>query len=258
MRLLTPVGLLLLASGSMAEGENELVLSKMANISSTIDTLSTTGTEAVLRHNSEIASRLALTPVQGVKKMSVDEGEKFFLEYWQFENNPQGGLSERASDGIDTSVVGAEELYPSDQESGFDELSPSRHFSFRSFPYLSSLGSKLDEISPNGGSRLKARSSGRLEGRDFKCPTGTFSCMSIDRPDRCCGTGQTCEIVKDTGLGDVGCCPNETSCSGTVGACQDGYTACPEALGGGCCIPGYECVSGGCKDQVLSLPSRLS
>ncbi|KAJ5182392.1 hypothetical protein N7492_000008 [Penicillium capsulatum] len=83
---------------------------------------------------------------------------------------------------------------------------------------------------------------GWLKARDFKCPTDTHACTNIHRSDRCCGLGSTCELVKDTGSGEVGCCANGSICSGVVGSCQRGYTACSSALGGGCCIPGYECV----------------
>lgn len=55
------------------------------------------------------------------------------------------------------------------------------------------------------------------------------------------------------GAGDVGCCPEGQKCSGVIGRCAEGYTACSGALGGGCCIPGYECVRGGC-----TFPSFLS
>ncbi|KAJ6130919.1 hypothetical protein N7512_003699 [Penicillium capsulatum] len=85
---------------------------------------------------------------------------------------------------------------------------------------------------------------GWLKARDFKCPTDTHACTNIHRSDRCCGLGSTCELVKDTGSGEVGCCANGSICSGVVGSCQRGYTACSSALGGGCCIPGYECVPG--------------
>ncbi|KAJ5432604.1 uncharacterized protein N7458_011760 [Penicillium daleae] len=50
---------------------------------------------AILRRNAEIEARLADGPVYGVRKMSTDEGEKFYLEYWHFEDAVQGGLSER-------------------------------------------------------------------------------------------------------------------------------------------------------------------
>lgn len=62
-------------------------------------------------------------------------------------------------------------------------------------------------------------------------------------------------VDADTGAGDVGCCPQGQRCSGVIGKCREGYTACLGELGGGCCIPGYECVRGGCMSPFL--PSVL-
>lgn len=156
------------------------------------------------------------TPIRGVKKMTDDEGEKFFFNYWDF-----------GHEGWST---------------GDDNLTDSRHdpgMQGRSYPLRSSLALELDPFS------LRFR-------RDFKCPTGTFGCTSINRPDSCCSFGDTCELVQDTGSGDVGCCPQGQVCSGTIGSCQKDYTSCPASLGGGCCIPGYDCVSGGCECPILS------
>lgn len=166
----------------------------------------------------EITRRLSQDTIQGIRKMSADEGEKFFLSYYNFAESIDGNstLSERDLD--------PEYEYP---------------LIARSFPFQSAL-----EIPRNGLG---------LETRDFKCPTGTNACTSIGRSDRCCSTGSTCEIVTDTGSGDVGCCPGGEVCSGTVGSCASGYATCSEVLGGGCCIPGYECVSGGCECPSLLL-----
>ncbi|OJJ38727.1 hypothetical protein ASPWEDRAFT_36407 [Aspergillus wentii DTO 134E9] len=161
------------------------------------------------------------TPIRGVKKMTDDEGEKFFFNYWDF-----------GHEGWST---------------GDDNLTDSRHdpgMQGRSYPLRSSLALELDPFS------LRFR-------RDFKCPTGTFGCTSINRPDSCCSFGDTCELVQDTGSGDVGCCPQGQVCSGTIGSCQKDYTSCPASLGGGCCIPGYDCVSGGCA-RVRTITVTLS
>jgi hypothetical protein len=206
--LLLPVLIFLLAS-CQAHGEGD------TSVSESIDnaTLSPDA-EQVLRRNVEIISQLAETPVQGVRKMSGDEGEKFFLDYWQFVDNVQG-ISEREFD-----------------DDRLDDDMPDL-FLERSYP-LQPPSLLSDLHNP-------------LHVRDFKCPTGTYGCTSIGRPNICCGAGQTCESVHDTGSGDVGCCPSGQTCSGQIGSCRSGYTACSEGLGGGCCIPGYECVPGGCK-----------
>lgn len=191
---------------------------------------------AILRRNAEIEARLANGPIYGVRKMSHDEGEKFFLEYWHFEDAVQGGLSER--DLAEVNATATNEKSPINNRG--TGSSPAQ-FLARSYAFESSFGA------------LFGSSGGFLESRDFKCPTGTSACTSINRSDRCCSASDTCVIVTDTGSGDVGCCPSGQTCSGMIGSCQSGYTTCSQALGGGCCIPGYGCVEGGCK---LNTPVR--
>ncbi|KAJ5689727.1 hypothetical protein N7462_004119 [Penicillium macrosclerotiorum] len=178
--------------------------------------------DSVFRRNEQNASWMADRSVQGVRKMSDDEGEKFFLEYWQFGGEAQTSLPERGLAGENTTV---EEVQ--------SEFSPD-FFLARSYSFRPSHEPKIGDRSD------------LLQSRDFKCPTGMTACTSIHRSDRCCNTGDTCELVEDTGLGSVGCCPKGKTCSGTIGSCQSEYTACSQALGGGCCIPGYDCVEGGC------------
>ena len=86
-----------------------------------------------------------------------------------------------------------------------------------------------------------------LEKRAFVCPTGTSDCSTIGYPNSCCATDETCFAIQDTGLGPVGCCPNGSSCGGTITNCDVPNTACPDSLGGGCCIPNYVCAGVGCK-----------
>ncbi|KGO38610.1 Mitochondrial substrate/solute carrier [Penicillium expansum] len=154
----------------------------------------------ILQRNAAITSQLAAGPALGVKKMSDDEGEKFFLDYWSF--------------GDVFSSVNISERYLSDEE-GF---SPAR-FVAQSYPFgpSYSLGSDGDsELLPR---EYNDSTDNLFEKRDFKCPTGTWACASIGRSDRCCGSGETCEIVADTGHGNVGCCPSWKTCSGTIGSC---------------------------------------
>ncbi|KAJ5794318.1 hypothetical protein N7457_000917 [Penicillium paradoxum] len=182
--------------------------------------------DLILQRNAQIASRLAAGPVHGVKKMSDDEGEKFFLDYWSFmDTTASGNLSERSY---------------SDE----DAFSPAR-FMAQSYPFDPSYSSFSDN--PDLFPRKSGDSeTSHLEARNFKCPAGTSACLSIGRSDRCCGSEETCQLVVDTGHGNVGCCPSWKKCSGMIGSCERGYTACSTALGGGCCIPGYQCVEGGC------------
>lgn len=168
---------------------------------------------AIQRHNAEIEADLLRDdkPIRGVRKMSSDEGEKFFLDYWSYDGSD--GLSMGNHTGTDNDVTD-------------DNIQP------RSYPF-------------QPASIKQARGISLLQ-RDFQCPAGTTGCTSINRPSSCCTTGDICELVQDTGSGDVGCCPQGQTCSGVIGSCQWGYTACSASLGGGCCIPGYECVSDGC------------
>lgn len=148
-------------------------------------------------------------PVHGVRKMSNDEGEKFFMDYW--------GLSDGYSN-------------------------PKWLMGNNTIPQLSSF---QPPVSARGGGGGRGGALDMTK-RDFQCPAGSKSCTAIDRPSSCCGTDETCELVEDTGSGDVGCCAQGQQCSGNIGTCQSGYQACPASMGGGCCFPGYDCVDGGC------------
>lgn len=239
MQLFPALGLFLLISGPIADAIEENNAS--SNLDGSHEVLYSKATENILRRNAEIASRLAEKPVQGVRKMSDDEGEKFFLDYWQFTDGSQGDFSERqVVDANATSLFPGSGQWDSQQDEGVDAENdlPTAIFLGRSFPFEPAFS--LEGRSENSWRNL-------LGSRDFKCPTGTSACTSIGRSDRCCGTGDTCEIVQDTGSGTVGCCPSGQTCFGAVGSCQSGYTGCSQALGGGCCIPGYDCVPGGCE-----------
>lgn len=167
--------------------------------------------DQAIQHNAAIEAHLLQSPIRGVKKMSTDEGEKFFLDYWQFED---GVLVRNEVDGV-PDVEAKSDINP------------------RSSPLQPAFA--RDDASYS------------LFRRDFKCPSDTDPCNSINRPDRCCKTGYTCELIPDRGAEDVGCCPRGETCSDIIGSCGAEYTACSEALGGGCCIPGYDCVTGGCE-----------
>lgn len=179
-----------------------------------------------------VARKLAENPVIGVKKMSDDEGEKFWPEYWYFDDEVTG-----EEDSLGRQNNKAYSMWANNSEPiSFRASFPLHTDEQVDAPYLIGryLPAPRDLLSP-------------LVRRAFQCPSGTYSCSSINRPGSCCGTGETCQLIQDTGLGDVGCCPSGETCSGSVTTCSSGYTSCPNNSGGGCCIPGYQCVESGCK-----------
>lgn len=192
--------------------------------------------------------RLGRTPV-GVMKMSEDEGEKFYMEYWRFEGElGEGqtplGISEGDTSGLRRRDVEEEEA-----------LAANASAILRFRPPFMLHG----EGSSSGSAELRFRDSKRalaaLSKRDFTCPTGTSDCSSIGYEGSCCTTGEVCFEIEDTGLGPVGCCPAGATCGGTITNCDAPNTACSAELGGGCCIPDYACVVGGC--EYLIFPGRL-
>ncbi|KIV88313.1 hypothetical protein PV10_08008 [Exophiala mesophila] len=179
--------------------------------------------EIRLRRNMEIQNRMMQSPVGGVRKMSPDPGEKFYLDYWTFmddlDPNPGRGIEQQVEDTAWENVT---------TWTSFDR--PIRVHNGHDRPSL------LRRMS---GFHVFAK-------RQFQCPSGTSACTSINRPNSCCGTGSTCVIVEDTGLGDVGCCANGQTCAGSLADCESGYSSCPNNPGGGCCLPGYACYDIGC------------
>lgn len=158
-----------------------------------------------------------------VRKMSADEGEMFFHEYWDFAPLPLPSTN--------TNPAGkGEDIYTF--------LNSSLLLS----PLLSPPVLPHSDPLPNQPLVFRA-----LHKRSFTCPTGTSSCASIGASYGCCPTGTTCQL---SGSGELGCCPgSEASCSGsTPTQCEAGYTSCPQFHGGsGCCLEGFTCESDGCK-----------
>jgi progranulin len=188
------------------------------------------------------------TPV-AIKKMSEDEGEKFFPEYW--------GFAEPDSS-TQFSILG---------KGHYDEAkllaNVSLPVSIRpAFAFHTDKENSLAQLAPlgNGIRALRARNPAvvlaMLERRGFQCPGGTSACISIGYPNLCCGTGDGCFLITDTGLGPVGCCPNGATCAGTVSNCEPGNTPCPSDLGGGCCLPGFTCAGVGCEYDIYPLDSQ--
>lgn len=187
--------------------------------------------EALVRRETMAQARLKRQPAQGVKKMSFDEGEKFFLDYWSFEN----GLNYSS-----TEIEGGKNVSATSDtgKAALPLLQPAFpiHLTY-SYQQKRAVLPRL--IQPFGTAALFVK-------RDYTCPSGTSNCASIDRPNSCCPTGEVCQLVQGNAPGDVGCCADGQTCSGSVLQCQDGYSSCPNESGGGCCVPGYQCDSIGC------------
>ncbi|KAF4988972.1 hypothetical protein FGRMN_9445 [Fusarium graminum] len=94
--------------------------------------------------------------------------------------------------------------------------------------------------------------------RRSSCPEGMNSCSDIDSEVKCCQQGTYCVDVGDAVAGGIACCPDGASCGGGVGACPDGSTSCSEALGGGCCIPGYVCQGLGCVPSAAATTTKTT
>jgi hypothetical protein len=192
--------------------------------------------EALIRRDIEIQQRLQQQPVAGVRKMSDDPGEMFWLDYWSFTPSVDGNTTASCS----KPAGQTHQLRP-------QHVNDTLPASFEQpFPLHSD-----QEISDSSVIRRHVRFSlferSMLDRRGFQCPNGTNACTALN-PNVCCAVGETCQTVQDTGtgLGTVGCCPDEETCGGSLSTCPSGYTSCPNNPGGGCCIPGYACYDVGC------------
>jgi hypothetical protein len=182
----------------------------------------------------------------GVLKMSPDDGEKFYMEYWQFRGNAQ-------------SQAPMLSLSPALRRR--DEKEEALLLANSSVPisYRPAFALHVEHDSHSADLRARAAAAlAILQHRQFSCPTGTSSCEAIGYPNSCCATDETCFQITDTGLGPVGCCPNGGSCEGTITTCDAPNTACPDNdggsyTGGGCCIPNYVCAGVGCKSSFMLL-----
>lgn len=195
--------------------------------------------ERLARRNIDAHARLRENHAPtAVRKMSSDEGEMFFLDYWQFGPSTKEQWDGVTAESSDPRSEGfSANLRPEMQGQDPSNLTDS---ALRQ-PFL--LHSNTSQHSSRWS--LWGRS---LSQRDFQCPSGTESCASIGRPDSCCGTGETCVRVTDTGLGDVGCCARGSFCGSGLSPCNTaaGYQSCPGSPNGGCCIPNFACLDIGC------------
>ncbi|KAM0715331.1 hypothetical protein Q7P37_008829 [Cladosporium fusiforme] len=173
-----------------------------------------------LKRERQVQEQLQWQQPIGMRKMSGDEGEKFFLHYWDF------GDSQAESETLEEHI-GDMKKYTNASTKLLAPIAPhfERAHNFRRFP----------------GYSLFARDWG-------SCPEGTKSCTEIDKPDSCCSENDDCIEVEDTGNGDVGCCPPGGNCGKSISNCDEsaGQTSCPDSDNKGCCIEGYACYEVGC------------
>ncbi|ORX95511.1 hypothetical protein BCR34DRAFT_498405 [Clohesyomyces aquaticus] len=171
-----------------------------------------------------IQERLLREKPIGVKKMSTDEGEMFFLDDWIFAGD-EANIGKRSDqEELQNLTISAfTPLRPISQDGPFD---------------------LLHRFAPRG----------LLSSRGFQCPAGTSDCSSIGAPNSCCGTSDTCISITDNGFGSVGCCPKGQTCAGSI-SCDtaNGYSSCPNSPNGGCCLPGYSCMDVGCVIAATSV-----
>jgi progranulin len=189
--------------------------------------------EALVKREISLQQKLQQQPAVGVKKMSTNPDEKFYLDYWTF--------------GPETD----DHNFNSWTNASLHELQPCTPLH---------NNKTLPKAPRNIPFSLWTRSP--FDKGDFQCPSGTNACTAIGYPNSCCPTGETCQIVQDTGLGNVGCCPAGSTCAGSLSSCSAGQTGCPSDQGGGCCIAGYGCFEEGCvytgTATVLVTPSPIS
>lgn len=204
----------------------------------------------LIQKRDAIAARIesGTKPVK-VRKMSEDEGEMFFNEYWGFEARDEERGGQQGEE--DASLRLRREYHDEDTAA---QRNSSAIFSFR--PAFAIHEAETPDAPP-GLENAKAqyhrssRALAALRKRAFQCPTGTSACTSISQPNYCCASSESCVSITDTGLGPVGCCPAGQSCKGKITHCAAGQTACPQSLGGACCVPGFVCFDVGCVSSVV-------
>ena len=220
-------------------------LASLTRSKSELESSTGRGGTAIIHHKDQV-------PI-AVRKMSGDKGEMFFPEYWQFETETDGA-SKRT---IEEMGPLSRSLGPLEDKSTVKDWANSSIRQPLQAPYSLHTNEQF-ETRPLLSRLLRSPEAiFALDTRDFTCPGGTSACTSINRPNSCCATGLVCQITTDAGLGDVGCCASGQVCGDIVSGCPAGDTACPDSLGGGCCIPGSVCDSVGCKFTVLFPSSHM-
>ena len=177
-----------------------------------------------------------------VRKMSEDEGEMFFPEYWGF--NALGSPFTQGHKRSDNDKV--RRHCEADEETLAANASAV-------LPFRPAFNIHETSLPPHDGRRALAA----LQRRAFTCPSGTAACSSIGEDNYCCGVNEDCYSIADTGLGPVGCCPQGVTCSGEITSCNidAGQTPCPQDLGGACCVAGFSCFDVGCVSGLAVNPT---
>lgn len=192
-----------------------------------------------------------------VTKMSSDEGEKFFMEYWSFDDSQFYSQATYQSDSKDPNPSRVDD----DQDGSWINQSFSPAFR-PSVPWhqqrsqdehsqmrLEAIISPKPNIESLHNISDSTATMNQPQKRDFNCPTGTNDCSAIGHPNSCCPTSDNCFAIQDTGLGSVGCCLKGSTCGGSIRNCDPSNIGCPASLGGGCCIQNYICMGVGCKES---------
>jgi hypothetical protein len=181
-----------------------------------------------------------------VRKMGVDEDEKFWPDYWGF---PGYGEQHELHGATASDKPGATLRREFKEDDRLLSRNSSAAVSFRPAfaAHLAPMPSDLLGAPVRAGlsGRSAAAALGMLQKRDYQCPSNTLPCTNIN-PNLCCAPGETCITIQDSGLGTVGCCPQGATCSGNI-SCAQGNLGCASNIGGGCCISGYVCQDVGCK-----------
>lgn len=199
------------------------------------------------RGETAITNLMTQVPI-AVRKMSGDQGEMFFPEYWQFEVESDSALKLELDRGrpIPPSLEAGEDEPDVKHSANASMLQPLQA------PFALHTDRKLDTQPLLSRLLRSPEAIFALEIRNFSCPGGTNDCASINRPYSCCAAGLVCQLTTDTGLGDVGCCNPGQVCGEEVSGCPEEDVLCPDSLGGGCCIPGSVCDSVGCELTIRS------
>lgn len=192
-----------------------------------------------------------------IRKMSPDQGEKFFHEYCAFDSTASQQQAALLAPPLPAPkpAVAARQLF---------DLEDARAIAANSStplgprpPFAPHLAQQPPDDSAWGWElvRRAAEALAGLERRQWECPGGTTACLNIGYPNSCCATEETCFIVTETGFPIVGCCPKGETCGGSVAPCPEGDVSCPASLGGGCCISGFVCQGVGCEFPRAYFPA---
>lgn len=206
------------------------------------------GDEKLVQKKLEVQERMVIQRPLGLLKMSPEEGEMFFPEYWQFD--PDGYPDSGAASVDKETSISNSQILGKEKDTLRGWLNASIEDLLEAPLKVHNLDQHRQVRPPSVLDWLPRMPRGLLTSlsrREFQCPGDTLSCAEIDRPNSCCPIGGTCQLISDSEFGDVGCCREGQTCSQQVVGCLNGYTSCPTSSGGGCCIPGYECVDVGCK-----------